>query len=256
MKKIQKLTLSLLTVAAVSTWNTTFAAVNLQSDSPDVAEVDAPLTGAFKKVNDGTIHLSGNNAGMTNLEINNGLIQASNASALGAAIDFTGGNLEVLASSDVLLPAVTMTAAAVMTSDANAISRIDNASGAGAMTLAGVGTHIAAGNLSACTSDVNVGLGTDSPVYQVGGASTATPAGTTTVLGGAVLELVDVAASSVTGVTEVQDGGTVLVDASLNVPATGTSDIFANTLKFNANSTLILGNGARWSRPIEVDVAG
>jgi hypothetical protein len=71
------------------------------------------------------------------------------------------------------------------------------------------------------------------------------------------------------GVNEIQSGATLLVDASVSVPAYAAALVGANTdffnhwngsasegsLKFDSGSTLKLGNGAVWARAITVGTA-
>ena len=123
MKTIQKMTLSLLAVVFVASWNTASASnIFLDVESGSAAH-SGVITGTAQKIGAGTIVMSGaNGSSLTSLEIDAGLVQFASTGNAGAQVKFGSaagtavGNLEVLAASatgavvtnSVSLPALVM----------------------------------------------------------------------------------------------------------------------------------------------------
>jgi hypothetical protein len=86
MKGIHKLTVALLSVVAVSTWNTTFAtSMTIDVEGTDSASHSGAITvGILNKTNAGSLALSGANA-IGNLDIEGGKVSVSSASNLNGA---------------------------------------------------------------------------------------------------------------------------------------------------------------------------
>ncbi len=105
MKTIQKLTLGLLAVVFVASWNTTFASNIFLDVESGSATHSGVITGTAQKIGAGTIVMSGaNGSSLTSLEIDAGLVQFASTGNAGAQVKFgsdvpggTTGNLEVLA---------------------------------------------------------------------------------------------------------------------------------------------------------------
>ncbi len=85
MKGIHKLTVALLSVIAVSTWNTTFAtSMTIDVEGTDSASHSGAITGTLNKTNAGALALSGTNA-IGALGIHGGKVSVSSASNLNGA---------------------------------------------------------------------------------------------------------------------------------------------------------------------------
>lgn len=120
----------------------------------------------------------------------------------------------------------------------------------------GVGTMTAAEDLSGATTSFDVLAG----VLQVSGNGKLPTANMiiNAAGGGSTFKLSanlssEATAGAVPGYMEIQSGCILEVDAGLVVPANSSAtDIFIGGLKMKENTTLKLGDGVRWSRPITV----
>lgn len=134
---------------------------------------------------------------------------------------------------------------------------LNGAQGNNPVTKEGIGTMIAAEDLSDSAIPLDVLSGT---LQVVGNGKLPTaPVTIDATDGGSTFELSasDTAgiptAGAVPGPMEVQSGCTLLVDANLTVPAnTDAKDVFTGGLKMRPGSILELGDGVVWMRPINV----
>lgn len=293
MKTIQKLTLSLLSLAAISSWNTATAAdtliIRVDRDATDVPEIDASLVGSYRKVNAGPVLISGANLpNMTGLEIQGGKVQINETNNVSGLVDFNkqfGGDTDMLEEDKVSLEVLTngaissahhqiSTPALKLSSDADVIADANtevilvglHPAGAGTLNLysgegddRGVTIPSVFSNRS---NDMNIygetHFGDASVTGSYGNGSTLTT-GNAKVKDGGLLVVVQATAGAAPGITEVETGGMLEVAAGVHVPTNDASDVFSasgsGSLQFDNNSTLWLGNGSIWSRPITVGVA-
>ena len=111
MQCIQKITLSLLAVAAVSTFNSSYAST-LEVDFADGAVMAGDVNGKIKFAGTGKCEFSG--SASSDVELNAGTVRASDASSFGGAIYMTGGHLEAVV--DFTLPTLHVNAPGTLTS--------------------------------------------------------------------------------------------------------------------------------------------
>lgn len=254
MKTFQKITLALLTTLAV---NTQLSASNMiiEVDNADVATASGAIsTGTAHKTGTGTLVLAAANT-LTTLDIQAGQVNVSATNNFGGgAVSFTttpGGILAATAA--VTVPVLTMTVAGeLLANGSGALTLGAPPAGDSILTLASTNPAsdiITVGDLHASTTPVTV-----TGFVRVGAGTSLMTAGATLVSTGTV-EIMGATAASFPGVTEVQSGGVLQVSAAVSVPATGGSDLFTGTLKFDTGSKLILGNDSTWARNITVGTA-
>lgn len=257
MRKIQKLTLSLLTVAAVSSWNTTFADTLTVSVPSGEATYDTEFTGSMKKTNPGTLLIEGvTAAAFANLEISGGTVKFNDTNSMpvgNITFDTIDGNVLEVNAAGANVPVLTMTNAGQLLCDTQ-VNLVGVPVGEGVLSVNGAGPATVASDLSASSTPMAVMSGA---TVQIGGASklpgTSSPAFTVDGL----LEITSLpAAGAIGGSTVIEAAGTLKVDDSITVPGLGGSDIFnASNLTFKDGATLELGNGVVWNRPITVGSA-
>ncbi len=100
---------------------------------------------------------------------------------------------------------------------------------------------------------MDIGVG----IVHVGASGSTLPARAVTVLSGGLVDIKGLAENCIPGPMEIKNGAMLRVDHNLTVPAAGgagSSDLFG-TLQFSSGSTLKLGNGVYWTRPITVGTA-
>ena len=268
MKTIQKLTLGLLTVVATSS---AFASnLVIEVAGSDVATVSGAIAGTASKIGSGEVVLSGNNADLTLLTLSNGKVEINAANSMPDAVTFNtnAGNILEINAASASVPALTMTTAGKLlcTLDTSLVGAPSGAAltvGAAASKVLTIGADLSAG-----TSDMVI---ESAATVAVGAASgnkmPAASAPDVTVAG--ILQLKSNMAGGYCAGDNIING-TLLVDASVSVPAYAAATNSANTdffnhwdgssasegsLKFNSGSTLKLGNGAVWARAITVGTA-
>lgn len=154
MQCIQKITLSLLAVAAVSTFNSSYAPT-LEVDFADGAVMAGHVDGDVKFVGTGKCTFSGS-AG--NVELSSGTVRVSSSAPFGGAIHMTGGDLEAVL--DFILPTLHVDAPGTLTSlagsdDSSSTMMINIVHGTGPLTLAGAGDVQIGGSMRANTGGVS-----------------------------------------------------------------------------------------------------
>ncbi len=253
MRNIKKLTLSLLAVVAVSTWNTTFADdLVLEVLTGEEATYDAPFVGDCHKIGDGKVIVSGNGAAgnMANLELSGGWVQIADANSMPSVVTYDTNadntfEVNVPGGADASDLVMTQPGKLLCTTPANLYS----VTGTGLLSIDGSEAAIVAGDLSASATPVTVDAGA---LMQVGGVGHKATAGVTTIDGKLEILAAPVA-GAIPGLTTVDAAGVIEVDAGVTVPALGGSDIFTNNgLKFGNNAVLRLRNGSTWNRAITV----
>lgn len=155
MQCIQKITLSLLAVAAVSTFNSSYAST-LEVNFTDGAEMAGNVNGKVKFAGTGKCEFSG--SASSDVELNAGTVRASDASSFGGAIYMTGGHLEAVV--DFTLPTLHVDAPGTLTSlaggdDSSSTMTINVVDGTGPLTLAGAGDVQIGGSMRANTGGVS-----------------------------------------------------------------------------------------------------
>lgn len=281
MRKIQKLTLSLLSLAAISSWNTAFAGdhMDIRVDDGESAEYSAVFVGTADKIYAGTVKFTGDESGMTNLKIKGGKAQFNGPSAeMPLAIEFAvapgegdvvaGDHVVVevltngatsLSLNNVTLPTLDMQTDGDVYANSNTVVTI-NGLGAGTGTLnlySGsvtgadyIGVTVPA-DLSASSNPINVYGET-----HFGATGSKLTTGQTTVKGGGLLEVVAATAGAAPGPVVVEADAILEVAGNITIPAQGDAgDVFTDTLKFENNSTLWLRNNVVWDRDITVGTA-
>ena len=224
--------------------------LTIEVNGTDSAIVSAALAATtVHKTGAGTSVLSGNNSGISTLEIDAGLVKVSATNNMGASLAFAGGNMEVT-SGTVAVPTAAMNQAGTITTNTGAaVSSIAAPSGAALLTIAGSGV-VTAGDMSSSSTPLSI-----PGVMYVGASSTSKmPTGVATVPNGGLLKLMGNTASSVPGDTQLQSGAVLEVADSVTVPAHTGADIFG-TLKFDSGASLKLGVGSTWARNISVGTA-
>ena len=224
--------------------------LTIEVNGTDSAIVSAALAATtVHKTGAGTSVLSGDNSGISTLEIDAGLVKVSATNNMGASLAFAGGNMEVT-SGTVAVPTAAMNQAGTITTNTGAaVSSIAAPSGAALLTIAGSGV-VTAGDMSSSSTPLSI-----PGVMYVGASSTSKmPTGVATVPNGGLLKLMGNTASSVPGDTQLQSGAVLEVADSVTVPAHTGADIFG-TLKFDSGASLKLGVGSTWARNISVGTA-
>ena len=224
--------------------------LTIEVNGTDSAIVSAALAATtVHKTGAGTSVLSGDNSGISTLEIDAGLVKVSATNNMGASLAFAGGNMEVT-SGTVAVPTAAMNQAGTITTNTGAaVSSIAAPSGAALLTIAGSGV-VTAGDMSSSSTPLSI-----PGVMYVGASSTSKmPTGVATVPNGGLLKLMGNTASSVPGDTQLQSGAVLEVADSVTVPAHTGADIFG-TLKFDSGASLKLGVGSTWARNISVSTA-
>lgn len=155
MQCIQKITLSLLAVAAVSTFNSSYAST-LEVNFTDGAEMAGNVNGKVKFVGTGHCEFSG--SASSDVELSSGTVKASDASSFGGAIYMTGGHLEAVV--DFTLPTLHVNAPGTLTSlagsdDSSSTMDINIVHGTGHLTLAGAGDVKISGSMRNNTGGVS-----------------------------------------------------------------------------------------------------
>lgn len=279
MRKIQKLTLSLLSLAAVSSWNTAIAAdyMNIRVDRDESAAVSAAYTGAYEKVYAGTVKFTGDESGMTSLKIKGGKAQFNGPSEeMPQAIKFevTPGEGDVVGGDHVVVEVLTNGATNAdlhnitlptlhMQTDGDVIANSNTV-----VTLSGLGVE--SGALNLYSGDVidpdYIGItvpadlsGSSNPINVYGethfgaSASSKLTTGQTTVKADGLLEVLAATAAAAPGAVVVEEDGTLEVAGNTTIPAQGDAgDVFTGTLEFENGSTLWLRNNVVWDRDITV----
>ncbi len=242
MKGINKLTVVLLTVVAISTWNATFAtSMSIDVEGTDSASHSGAIsTGTLNKTNAGALDLSGTNA-ISSLRIQGGAVSVSSASNLNgasSAVTFAASGTDPVtaaANTATLEIAGTMntgafafsTAGTVQVDGANVATLNAAPTGTGLVHKTGPGVMKVASDLSASATlaGINVDAGT---LYVQSGKAPVAPI---QIASGAVLQLAGVdesAESEVTSAITVQSGGSIVVDADVSVGSALTSSVATN----------------------------
>jgi hypothetical protein len=241
MKNIQKIPLCLFTMAAISTWNTAFAA-ELEVDFIDGASFAGIVTGGVNFNGSGNADFTGSATG--DVKISAGNVRVASATPLGLNVIMNGGSLE--ATTAMSLPAMAINANSTLTADAAA--SLTSLSGTAKLTVAGVGA-VTPADLSRATNAVDV-----SGIVHVGATGSLLPSGAVTVKNAGLVKLMGVVPDCVPGAMKVESGGILEVAASLEVPAAGVAasgDLFGS-LRFDTGSKLSLRGGANWRRPVVI----
>jgi hypothetical protein len=156
MQCIQKITLSLLAVAAVSTFNSSYAST-LEVNFTDGAVMAGHVSGKVKFVGTGHCEFSG--SASSDVELSSGTVKASDASSFGGHIYMTGGHLEAVL--DFTLPTLHVNAPGTLTSlaggddDSSSTMDINIVHGTGHLTLAGAGDVKISGSMRNNTGGVS-----------------------------------------------------------------------------------------------------
>ncbi len=234
MKGIHKLTVALLSVVAVSTWNTTFAtSMSIDVEGTDSASHSGAIsTGTLNKTNAGALALSGTNA-IGALGIHGGKVSVSSASNLNgasSAVTFAASGTDPVTSA---ANTATLEIAGSMNTGAFAFStagtvQVDglnvatlNAAptGTGLVHKTGAGVMKIASDLSASATLAGIHVDAGTLYVQSGKA----PNAPIDVASGATLQLAGVsggADSEVSSAITVQSGGSIVVDANVDVGST------------------------------------
>ncbi|MEI7493504.1 MAG: hypothetical protein WCJ92_02770 [Alphaproteobacteria bacterium] len=244
MKGIHKLTVALLTVVAVTTWNTTFAtSMTIDVEGTDSASHSGAIsTGTLNKTNAGALALSGTNA-IGALGIHGGKVSvsaASNLNGASSAVTFAASGTDPVtaaANTATLEIAGTMnTGAFAFTSDGTVqvdgsyVATLNAApTGTGLVHKTGAGVMKVASDLSASAAlaGINVDAGT---LYVQSGKAPVAPIA---VASAAFMELgAGLATGSVGGAVTVASGAEMLVDAGATVPHQNRNVTFNSTTGF------------------------
>lgn len=307
MKTIQKLTLALLTVVASSAGFS--SALTIEVDGSDTAtHAGAISVGTAHKTGAGKLILQGDNSAMSMLSIDAGNVEVDTAAnAMPVAITFNNaGSIFEVDVASASVPALTMATAGELLCSLDT-SLVGAPSGTGLLTVVAAGKtltigadlhagnapmHINSGtvavthalpsgaiellsgstmNVSADSSSSTAPLTVDAGALATINASGKMPTAAAAING--TLELIAApAAEAFKGAVTVGAVATLLVDASVSVPAidgviggsapSSVADIFSNAvasvsantngLKFVSGATLKLGNNAVWARQITV----
>jgi hypothetical protein len=231
MKRIHKLTVALLTVVAVTTWNTTFAtSMTIDVEGTDSASHSGAIsTGTLNKTNAGALALSGTNA-IGALGIHGGKVSVSSASNLNgasSAVTFAASGTDPVtaaANTATLEIAGTMNTGAFAFSTAGTV-QVDSTytatlnaapTGTGLVHKTGAGVMKVASDLS--TSAALAGIHVDAGTLYV--QSGKAPVAPIQIASGAALQLAGVdesAESQISSALTVQSGGSIEVDADVSV---------------------------------------
>ncbi|MCE2716638.1 MAG: hypothetical protein LW696_05130 [Alphaproteobacteria bacterium] len=285
---IQKLSLLALVILSL---NIAYAStITVEVDS-GLGYVDSDInvgssSGTIYKIGDGSAAFAGTNAAYS-LEIQKGAARIDNASSLpsnNVTYSTNAGNICEINVASATVPKVTMNQPGYLLADYD--TSLAGMGGTSAVTIAGgfyqstAGVVTVTGNLSASSTPAVIAGASSSLVNPATGSAGSTPAGrlkvggaTSKMSGGdltvnGVLQITSsTSAKAFPGATTIGSGGILAVDAGVTVPSTNAAgsatitDIFSNAsaggsntagLKFTNNSTLRLGNGARYRRPIIV----
>ena len=239
MKGIHKLTVALLTVVAISTWNTTFAtSMTIDVEGTDSASHSGAISvGTLNKINAGALALSGTNA-IGALGIHGGLVSvsaASNLNGASSAVTFAASGTDPVTSA---ANTATLEIAGSMNTGAFAFStagtvQVDSTytatlnaapTGTGLVHKTGAGVMKVASDLSASAAlaGINVDAGT---LYVQSGKAPNAPI---QIASGAALQLAGVdesAESQISSAITVQLGGSIVVDADVSVSNALTSTV-------------------------------
>ena len=244
MKRIHKVTVALLSVVAVSIWNTTFATSSTIDVQGTVSEShsEAILVGTLTKINAGSLALSGTNA-TGNLNIQGGLVSVSAASNLNGAssvVTFAAsGNdpLTTFANTATLEIAGTMNTGTLTFStdgtvqvDSSYEATLDHApTGTGLLHKTGAGVMKVASDLSA--SNTLQGIHVDAGTLDIHAGKA--PAVPIEVGSGAILELgVGLGVGAIGNTVTVLQGGLMKVTDGGQVPAHTATGLVTYTFDF------------------------
>ena len=243
MKRIHKLTVALLTVVATSTWNTTFAtSMTIDVEGTDSASHSGAISvGTLNKTDAGSLALSSTSNAIGNLDIQGGLVSVSSASNLNgasSAVTFAASGTDpvsLAANTATLEIAGTMNTSAFAFSTAGTV-QVDGTytatlnaapTGTGLVHKTGAGVMKVASDLSASAAlaGINVDAGT---LYVQSGKAPVAPI---QIASGAALQLAGVdesAESQISSAITVQAGGSIVVDAGVDVGSALTSSVATN----------------------------
>ncbi len=278
MRKIQKLSLSLLSLIAVSNWNTMTACegdhMNIRVDGGESSEVSAAYSGNYHKIYAGTVKFTGNESGMTCLKIKGGKAQFNgptdempqaikfDVTPEGDVVDGDHVVVEVLTNGaahdnlhNITLPTLHMQTDGYVIANSNTVVTISGLGcGSGALNLYSgdvtdpdyIGVTVPA-DLSTASNPINVYGETHFGASALSKLTT----GQTTVKDGGLLEVVAATAGAAPGAVVVENGAILEVAGNTTIPAQGDAgDVFTGTLMFENNSTLWLRNNVVWDRDI------
>lgn len=284
---IQKLSLSALVILSL---NIAYASTIIVEVDSGLGYVDSDInvgssSGTIYKIGDGSAAFSGTNAAYS-LEIQKGAARIDSSSSLpsnNVTYSTNAGNICEINVASATVPKVTMNQPGYLLADYD--TSLAGMGGTSAVTIAGgfyqstAGVVTVTGNLSASSTPAVIASASSSLVNPATGIAGSTPAGRLKVSGSGKMSGGDLtvngilqitsstSAKAYPGQTTIGSGGVVAVDAGVTVPAANAAgsatitDIFSNAsaggsntagLKFTNNSTLRLGNGARYQRPIIV----
>lgn len=155
MQCIQKITLSLLAVAAVSTFNSSYAST-LEVNFTDGAVMAGHVSGKVKFAGTGKCTFSG--SASSDVELSSGTVRVSSSAPFGDHIYMTGGDLEAVL--DFILPTLHVNAPGTLTSlagsdDSSSTMMINIVHGTGPLTLAGAGDVQIGGSMRNNTGGVS-----------------------------------------------------------------------------------------------------
>ena len=230
MKGIHKLTVALLSVVAVSTWNTTFAtSMTIDVEGTDSASHSGAITvGILNKTDAGSLALSGANA-IGNLDIEGGKVSVSSASNLNgasSAVTFAASGIDPVTSAantatleiagSMNTGAFAFSTAGTVQVDGSYVATLNAApTGTGLVCKTGTGVMKVASDLSASTH--LAGMHVDAGKFYV--ASGKAPVTPIAVASNSIMELgAGLPGGSVGGAVTVDSGAEMLVDAGATVP--------------------------------------
>ena len=244
MKNIQKITLCLFTMVAISAWNT-ISAAELEVDFIDGASFAGAVTGRVNFNGSGNIDFTGSATG--DVKISAGNVRVATATPLGSNVIMNGGSLETTTAMSI--PTLVIDADSTLTADAAAT--LTGMGGASKLTIVdgsvGGTSIITPANLSASSASIDVQC-----TMHVGATGSLLPSGAVTVKNAGLVKLMDVAVPDcVPGAMKVESGGILEVAANKTVPAVGASELFG-TLRFDTGSKLKLGDAANWARAVTI----
>ncbi len=246
MKNIQKITLCLFTMVAISTWNTALAG-ELEVNFIDGAELASAVTGGVNFNGSGNVDFTGSATG--DVKISAGNVRVATVAPFGADIVMNGGSLE--ATAPMSLPKLVIDANSTLTADGD--TTLTDMGGASKLTIVdgsvGGTSVITPADLSAASASIDVQC-----IMHVGATGSLLPSGAVTVKNAGLVKLMGVVPDCVPGAMKVESGGILEVAASLEVPAAGvpaSGDLFGS-LRFDTGSKLFLRGGANWRRPVVI----
>jgi hypothetical protein len=260
MKGIHKLTIALLSVVVVSTCNTTFAtSLTIDVEGTDSASHSGAISvGTLNKTDAGSLALSGTNA-IGNLAIQGGKVAVSSASNLNgasSAVTFAASGTDpvsLAANTATLEIAGTMntgafafsTAGTVQVDGSNVATLNAAPTGTGLVCKTGTGVMKVASDLSASTTLAGIHVDAGTLYVQSGKA----PVAPIQIASGAALQLAGVivsAESEVSSAITVQAGGSIVVDANVEVGRALTNSVTTN---FNTATGYYENGAARIAWP-------